>query len=195
MQLVRYRRNQDMLMETPASVPELFQRDAERARAPVRRALGRRPGLAERAGSEAESGRVRHPVVPAEAAATPEEAVQVAASIGFPVSIRTSGYTGTGELSAVSAGIALNRDSPEGSMAARRTIARAPGTAPRRAVSGLYRARARSGGSLSRAPPRHRRGRKFRPGGAVRPGRRYRPDGAGSEPSACRRSTSILPGT
>ena len=26
MQLVRYRRNQDMLMETPVSVPELFER-------------------------------------------------------------------------------------------------------------------------------------------------------------------------
>jgi acetyltransferase len=39
MQLVRYRRNQDMLMETPASVPELFERDAEQAREITRRAL------------------------------------------------------------------------------------------------------------------------------------------------------------
>ena len=61
MQLVRYRRNQDMLMETPASVPELFQRDAERARDIVRRAHRRRPGLAERAGGEASPGRVLHP--------------------------------------------------------------------------------------------------------------------------------------
>ena len=124
MQLVRYRRNQDMLMETPASAPELFQRDAERARAPIRRALGEgRDWLSE---PEAKQVLAAYgiPVVPAESAATPEEAVQVAARIGFPVSIRTSGYTGTGELSAVSAGIALNRDSPEGVLAATRSILR-----------------------------------------------------------------------
>ena len=39
MQLVRYRRNQDMLMETPASVPELFERDAEQRASLIRGAL------------------------------------------------------------------------------------------------------------------------------------------------------------
>ena len=124
MQLVRYRRNQDMLMETPASAPELFERDAERARAVIRGALDEaREWLSE---PEAKQVLTAYgiPVVPAEAAATPEEAVEVAARIGFPVSIRTSGYTGTGELSAVSAGIALNRDSPEGVLAASRSILR-----------------------------------------------------------------------
>jgi acetyltransferase len=124
MQLVRYRRNQDMLMETPASVPELFQRDAERARAVVRRAIGEgRDWLSE---PEAKQVLAAYgiPVVPAETATTPENAAEVAARIGFPVSIRTSGYAGTGEVSAVSAGIALNRESPEGVEAAARSLLR-----------------------------------------------------------------------
>ena len=124
MQLVRYRRNQDMLMETPASVPELFQRDAERARDIVRRAIADgRDWLSE---PEAKQVLAAYciPVVPAEDATTPEHAAEAAARIGFPVSIRTSGYAGTGEIRAVSAGIALNLESPEAVEAAARRLVR-----------------------------------------------------------------------
>ena len=124
MQLVRYRRNQDMLMETPASVPELFQRDAEAAQRVVRRALAEgRDWLSE---PEAKQILAAYgiPVIPAASATTPEEAAEAAARIGFPVSIRTSGYAGTGEVSAASAGIALNRESPEGVQVAARSLLR-----------------------------------------------------------------------
>jgi acetyltransferase len=122
MQLVRYRRNQDMLMETPASVPELFQRDADRAREIVRHAIADgRDWLSE---PEAKQVLMAYciPVVPADDATTPEQAAEVATRIGFPVSIRTSGYAGTGEVRAVSAGIALNLESPEAVEAAARRL-------------------------------------------------------------------------
>jgi acetyltransferase len=124
MQLVRYRRNQDMLTETPPSVPELFQRDTESARAIVRHALGEgREWLSE---PEAKQVLAAYgiPVVPTENATTPAHAAEVASRIGFPVSIRTSGYAGSGEIRAISAGIALNRESPEGVEAAARRILR-----------------------------------------------------------------------
>ena len=124
MQLVRYRRNQDMLMETPATVPELFQRDAERARDIVRRAIADgRDWLSE---PEAKQVLAAYciPVVPAEDATTPEHAAEVAAKIGFPVSIRTSGYAGTGEIRAVRAGIALNLESAEAVETAARRLLR-----------------------------------------------------------------------
>src|SRR5512144_891999 len=127
MQLVRYRRNQDMLMETPASVPELFQRDAGRAREIVRRVLAEgRDWLSE---PEAKQVLAAYciPAVPAEDATTPEGAAEAAARIGFPVSIRTSGYAGTGEVRAVGAGIALNLESPEAVETAARHIMRRHG--------------------------------------------------------------------
>ena len=83
MQLVRYRRNQDMLMETPASVPELFERDAEQAREISRRALADGRNRL----SEAEALQVVAaygiPVAASHPAATAEEAAAVAEQIGF----------------------------------------------------------------------------------------------------------------
>jgi acetyltransferase len=113
MQLFRYRRNQDMLMQTPASVPELFERDAERARAIVGAAISDgREWLSE---PEAKQLLAAYgiAVLAAEDANTPERAAEMAEKIGFPVSIRTCGYAGTGEVGAVSAGVALNLESAE----------------------------------------------------------------------------------
>jgi acetyltransferase len=91
MQLVRYRRNQDMLMETPASVPELFERDGEQAREITRRALmDGRNRL-----SEAEALQVVAaygiPVAASHPAATAKEAAAVAEQIGFPVALQALG--------------------------------------------------------------------------------------------------------
>jgi acetyltransferase len=91
MQLVHYRRNQDMLTETPASVPDLFERDARRAREIVRQALADgRDRL-----SEAEALQVVAaygiPVAASRPAATDEEAAAIAEQIGFPVVLQALG--------------------------------------------------------------------------------------------------------
>ncbi len=91
MQLVRYRRNQDMLMETPASVPELFERDAQQVREITRRALADGRNRL----SEAEALQVVAaygiPVAVNRPAATAEEAAAVAEQIGFPVALQALG--------------------------------------------------------------------------------------------------------
>lgn len=92
MQLVRYRRNQDMLSETPASVPELFERDARGALDIVRQALadGRdRLSEAEALGVVAAYG---IPVAASHPAATDEEAAAIAEQIGFPVALQVLGH-------------------------------------------------------------------------------------------------------
>ncbi|MBK8211689.1 MAG: GNAT family N-acetyltransferase [Rhodospirillales bacterium] len=92
MQLVRYRRNQDMLTETPASVPDLFERDDDGARDVIRQALADgRDHL-----SEAEALRVVAaygiPVAASRPAATDEEAAAIAEQIGFPVALQVLGH-------------------------------------------------------------------------------------------------------
>jgi len=110
MQLVRWRRNQDMLMETPVSAPERFTRDVGAARAIARRAIDSgREWLTE---FEAKTLLAAYgiPVVAARDAETPEDAAQVAAELGFPVSIRTRVFSGASE---VGAGVALELDSAD----------------------------------------------------------------------------------
>ena len=88
MQLVRWHRSQEMLMQTPATLPDLFANDAEGARAIVRQ------GLADgRSSLSAEEGKqflaaYAIPMVDSRGAATAEEAVALAAEIGFPVTLR-----------------------------------------------------------------------------------------------------------
>jgi acetyltransferase len=88
MYLVRYRRSQEMLTETPPSVPQDFSPDRESVRAAVERALGEgRSWLTE---PEAKDILAAYgiPVVPARVARTPEEAAAVAAEIGVPVALK-----------------------------------------------------------------------------------------------------------
>lgn len=88
MQLVNYRRNQEMLMETPPSVPELFYRDDLAARRIVLRALSEgREWLSE---PEVEDVLQAYglPSVPSRVAATPEEAARLADAIGYPVAVK-----------------------------------------------------------------------------------------------------------
>ncbi|MDZ3836051.1 MAG: bifunctional acetate--CoA ligase family protein/GNAT family N-acetyltransferase [Rhodospirillales bacterium] len=88
MQLVNYRRNQEMLMETPPSVPELFYRDDLAARRIVLRALDEgREWLSE---PEVEDVLQAYglPSVPSRVAATAEEAAGLADAIGYPVAVK-----------------------------------------------------------------------------------------------------------
>lgn len=88
MQLVNYRRNQDMLMETPPSVPELFHRDDRAARTIVAGALDE--GRAWLTEPEVEDVLSAYGLssVPNRVAATGEEAVRLADEVGFPVALK-----------------------------------------------------------------------------------------------------------
>jgi acetyltransferase len=91
LQIVNYRRNQQLLMEVPASVGD-GEPDRERARAHVAEALarGRKTGryLLDDAATKAILAAYGIPTVATRAAATPEAAVRAAESIGFPVALK-----------------------------------------------------------------------------------------------------------
>jgi len=86
--MVHYRRNQEMLMETPPSVPSEFTPDIEAARQVVRAALSEgRQDLTE---LEAKQVLLAYgvPVVEAQVATTPDEAGELAQALGFPVAVK-----------------------------------------------------------------------------------------------------------
>jgi acetyltransferase len=88
MHLVRYRRNQEMLIQVPPSVPELFAVDDAAARAVIAPAVaGGRAWLAE---PEAKAVLKAYgiPIVETLAVATPEEAAAAASRIGRPVALK-----------------------------------------------------------------------------------------------------------
>ncbi len=88
MQMVRYRRSQDMLMQTPPSVPRDFTPDTAGARREVEKALaGNRPWLQ---ASEAQAVLAAYgvPVVETRTAATPEAVEALAASLGGPTAVK-----------------------------------------------------------------------------------------------------------
>jgi len=87
LQIVNYRHNQHLLMEVPASVGD-GEPDRERARRLVREALQKGHYLLSDPETKAILGAYGIPVVPTRAAATPQEAVQAAHEIGFPVAVK-----------------------------------------------------------------------------------------------------------
>ena len=87
LQLVDYRRNQDMLMETPVSIPEVPV-DAERARAIARAALEAGRDLLTEVEAKEVLAAYGIPVVETRTAEDPDAAADVATSIGFPVALK-----------------------------------------------------------------------------------------------------------
>lgn len=88
LQIVQYRRNQDLLMEVPAARSAEFAHDREKAQGLVRSALAEERFML----SEPESKRVLAaygiPIVETRVVKTIEEAVQAAPEIGFPVALK-----------------------------------------------------------------------------------------------------------
>lgn len=109
--LVEYRRNQVLLMETPASVPEEFVPDTARVRALFNQVLETgREWLSEFEAKQAlEAYGV--PVVPTRQVATPEEAAAAAAALGCPVAVKilAHGITHKSDVG----GVALKLSTPE----------------------------------------------------------------------------------
>jgi len=88
MQIVQYRRNQNLLMQVPPSLPHDFVPDKDKARKIVRAALAEgRSMLSEAEGKELIAA-YGIPTVETRIARSPEEAAQCARQIGFPVALK-----------------------------------------------------------------------------------------------------------
>jgi acetyltransferase len=114
--IVRYRRNQEILMATPPSAPAEFTPDAEGARAIVEVALEEgRQVLSE---PEAKSILAAYgvPVVKTRVAPTAEDAARQAQAIGFPVALKILSPDITHKSDV--GGVALDLDTPEAVRAA-----------------------------------------------------------------------------
>ena len=89
MHLVHYRRNQDLLIETPPSVTRLLPEDRSRGRPDRRRCAGRRPHGVDRAGSQGGAQGLRHTGGrDAHQRAIPPRRARLAARLGFPVVLK-----------------------------------------------------------------------------------------------------------
>ncbi|MGA7979238.1 MAG: GNAT family N-acetyltransferase, partial [Chromatiaceae bacterium] len=88
MYLVEYRHSQDLLMETPPSVPEDFTPDLGRAREVIERVLRTGSGWLTEPEAKQVISAFGIPVVSTRTAATPQEAAARAAEIGGPVALK-----------------------------------------------------------------------------------------------------------
>ncbi len=86
--MVRYRRNQELLMETPPSVPSEFTPATTTARLVLENALGEGRELLSEPEAKAVFAAYGIPVVETHIAGTPEAAAASAGQMGFPVAIK-----------------------------------------------------------------------------------------------------------
>jgi acetyltransferase len=121
MQMVRWRRSQEMLMQTPGSLPELFTNDGARAREIVRNAVGEGRGWLGEVDCKHLLAAYGVPVLAARDAESAEDAARCAAELGFPVSLHVRTAAGCGE-AAPSAGVASGLETAEAVEAAARRL-------------------------------------------------------------------------
>jgi len=88
LQVVQYRRNQDLLMEVPPSRSSEFVHDREKAQAVIAGAVAEGRAMLSEPEAKAVLAAYSVPVVDTRIARTIEEAVKVAAEIGFPVALK-----------------------------------------------------------------------------------------------------------
>jgi acetyltransferase len=86
--LVHYRRNQELLMQTPHSTPNTFTPDTAQARQIIEHALATGRELLTEPEAKAVLAAYGIPVVETHTARDPQEAVRVAQEIGFPVAVK-----------------------------------------------------------------------------------------------------------
>ena len=85
--VMNFHRNQEMLMQTPPSLPSEFQPDVAAARALVERALARGDGLMTEPDAKAALAAFGIPVVETRIADTVEQAVAAGGEIGYPLAL------------------------------------------------------------------------------------------------------------
>jgi len=129
MHIVRYQRNQELLMETPTSMPEAYAPDVDTVRAAINQALADgRDTLTE---TEAKDVIAAYgvPIVATRVADTPEAAAGTAGEIGFPVALKIHSETITHKSDV--GGVVLDLDSEQEVLhAARNMSARVRDTYP-----------------------------------------------------------------
>lgn len=116
MQTVQYRRNQDLLMQVPASLPSGFATDRAAARAVINAALAAGRSMLSEPEAKAVLAAYGVPVVETRIAQTAEEAVQQALEIGFPVALKILSPDITHKSDV--GGVALDLESSEAVLAA-----------------------------------------------------------------------------
>ncbi len=85
---VRYRRNQELLIQTPRSVPDEFIPSMDVARNAVRKALAERREVMSDPEAKVVLEAYGVPTVPTRFARSPAQAVQMAEAVGFPVAVK-----------------------------------------------------------------------------------------------------------
>ncbi|MBL0713353.1 MAG: bifunctional acetate--CoA ligase family protein/GNAT family N-acetyltransferase, partial [Desulfosarcina sp.] len=88
MQIVRYHRSQEMLMETPPNIPEVFEPETDKARGIVNKALSEGRIWLTETEAKAVLAAYKIPVVQTYEASTPEQAAEIAARIGGSVALK-----------------------------------------------------------------------------------------------------------
>jgi acetyltransferase len=116
MQMVQYRRNQQLLMEVPPSLPAQFAPDRDGARAILQAALASRRSMLAEADSKALLAAYGIPVVDTRVAATAEDTVRLASAIGYPVALKIVSPDITHKSDV--GGVALDLETPEAVQAA-----------------------------------------------------------------------------
>ncbi|MFP4212674.1 MAG: bifunctional acetate--CoA ligase family protein/GNAT family N-acetyltransferase [Desulfohalobiaceae bacterium] len=136
MDMVRYRRNQELLMETPASVPKEFTPNPNAARAIVRQALEENRELLNPAETNEILSIYAIPVVATRLAADAEESSLIARELGFPVALKLASPDIRDRLNA--GAVALDLETPQDILkAARAMLARVIKSYPEARINGF----------------------------------------------------------
>ena len=110
MQMVRYRRSQDMLMEVPADVPVAFSPDRPAARRIIDAVLDEGRSWLKETEAKTLLAAYDIPVVPTAAAGTPEEAARIAAQMNGPYVLKV--ISGSILHTSEAGGVALDLETP-----------------------------------------------------------------------------------
>jgi len=86
--MINYRRNQEVLMETPAAAPAEFRPDVNRVRAIVAEALKDNTAMIGEADAKAILAAYGIPTVETHTAASPRQAADIARKVGYPVALK-----------------------------------------------------------------------------------------------------------
>lgn len=111
MHLVRYRRNQEMLMETPASIPEEFEPVTATARLVIENALSAGRELLTEPEAKEVLAAYGIPIVETRIAANPDDVARVSEQIGPPVALKVLSESITHKSDV--GGVVLDIESPE----------------------------------------------------------------------------------
>jgi len=133
---VHHRRNQELLIQTPRSIPVEFIPSMDAARNAVRRVLGQDRQVMSDPEAKAVLAAYGVPTVPTRLADTPERAVRVAETIGFPVAVKLLSSDVVNRLDV--GGVVLDLDTAQAVReAAQRIAARLHGQYPEARLEGF----------------------------------------------------------